>query len=366
MIATNGMSLHLLGSSHQIADLDVREKIGLTQEMIDDFYDGLGKLPGLTECVLLNTCNRTEIYGVSKDNFSLDYIHNYLSEFRQLDPEFLKMYSYRRSGEEVVRHLFEVTSGIDSQMVGETEILGQVKKAYEEARKRKFSGKIMNRLFQKGFQAAKWARTHTGISKGQVNLGNVLCELARRIFGKVSNSRLLIVGAGEVAESAMEAFKSRGSQEITVTGRTFDWCPLSRNKPDELAEKYGGYALAYSQFKNSLHHFDVILTSTSSAKSLLGEYEIKAAMAKRPAKPLFLVDASVPRNIDPRVSRIDNVFLYNMDDVSEIANENLKSRIAEVDRCRLTLSKKAIRLWSQMCSQPVNPDSSSNQSAPSL
>ena len=148
------------------------------------------------------------------------------------------------------------------------------------------------------------------------------------------------MGAGEVAESAMEAFKSRGSQEITVTGRTFDWCPLSRNKPDELAEKYGGYALAYSQFKNSLHHFDVILTSTSSGKSLLGEYEIKAAMAKRPAKPLFLVDASVPRNIDPRVSRIDNVFLYNMDDVSEIANENLKSRIAEVDRCRLTLSKR--------------------------
>ena len=149
------------------------------------------------------------------------------------------------------------------------------------------------------------ARTHTGISKAS-NLGNVLCP-ARRIFGKVSNSRLLIVGAGEVAESAMEAFKSRGSQEITVTGRTFDWCPLSRNKPDELAEKYGGYALAYSQFKNSLHHFDVI-HSTSSGKSLLGEYEIKAAMAKRPAKPLFLVDASVPRNIDPRVSRIDNVF----------------------------------------------------------
>ena len=154
----------------------------------------------------------------------------------------------------MVRHLFEVTSGIDSQMVGETEILGQVKKAYEDACERKVSGKMLNRLFKKGFQAAKWARTNTGISKGQINLGNVLCELARRIFGKVSNSRLLVIGAGEVAESAMEAFKSRGSQAITVTGRTFDWCPLSRRKPDELAEKYGGF-IAFSKFQESLHHF---------------------------------------------------------------------------------------------------------------
>ena len=365
-MSVQNQSLHLFGSSHHLADLGIREKINLPASAIDEFYQGLSQLPGLEECLLLNTCNRTEIYGAANNGFSPNLLCEYLSEFRKIDYDFLAQHSYQHSGEKVVKHLFEVSSGIDSQMVGETEILGQVKKAYEDACERNVSGKMLNRLFQRGFQAAKWARTNTGISKGQVNLGNVLCELARRIFGKVSNSRLLVIGAGDVAESAMEAFKSRGSQEITVTGRTFDWCPLSRNKPDELAEKYGGYALAYSQFKNSLHHFDVILTSTSSGKCLLGEYEIKEAMAKRPAKPLFLVDASVPRNIDPRVSRIDNVFLYNMDDVSEIANENLKSRIAEVDRCRSTLSKKAIRLWSQMCSQPVNPDSSSNQSAPSL
>ena len=133
---------------------------------------------------------------------------------------------YQREGEAVIRHLFEVTSGIDSQMVGETEIFGQVKKAYEEACNRKLSGKILNRLFQKGFQTAKWTRTNTGISRGQVNLGNVLADLARRIFGNVENCRLLIVGAGEVAENTMKSFKSRGCQELTVTGRTFDWCPL--------------------------------------------------------------------------------------------------------------------------------------------
>ena len=341
-------SLFLLGSSHQVADLAARERISLPAESIDDFYNGLSQIEGLDEYLLLNTCNRTEIYGATKENFSLDSLGQYLSEFRKLEPGFLNQHSYQRSNHEVVNHLFKVTSGIDSQMVGETEILGQVKKAYEDACKRNASGKMLNRLFQKGFQAAKWARTHTGISRGQVNLGNVLCELARRIFGNVSNCRLLVVGAGEVAESTIEAFKSRGSQAITVTGRTFDWCPLCRRKPDELAEKFGGFALSYDQFKESIHLFDVILTSTTSAKSIVEFLDVKNAMLKRPAQPLFLIDASVPRNIEEKVSKIDNVFLYNMDDVSTIANENLKSRISEVDRCKGALARRALKLWEQM------------------
>ena len=341
-------SLFLLGSSHQVADLAARERISLPADSIDAFYNGLGQIEGLDEYLLLNTCNRTEIYGASRENFSIESLLSYLSKFRKLEPEFLSKHSYQINNHEVINHLFKVTSGIDSQMIGETEILGQVKKAYDDACKRNVSGKMLNRLFQKGFQAAKWARTNTGISKGQVNLGNVLCDLARRIFGKVSNCRLLVVGAGEVAESTMEAFKSRGSQAITVTGRTFDWCPLSRRKPDELAEKFGGFALSYSQFKSSLHLFDVILTSTASGRSLIELNDIRLAMSKRPTQPLFLIDASVPRNIEEQVSKIDNVFLYNMDDVSAIANENLKSRISEVDRCRGALARRARKIWEQM------------------
>ena len=149
----NIQSLHLLGSSHHVAGLDVREKISLAQEEVDDFYKGLSSLPGLDECLLLNTCNRTEIYGASKNGFSPNILQKYLSEFRKLDPDFLLKHSYLHSGQKVVKHLFEVASGIDSQMVGETEILGQVKKAYEDACRRKVSGKMLNRLFQKGFQA---------------------------------------------------------------------------------------------------------------------------------------------------------------------------------------------------------------------
>jgi glutamyl-tRNA reductase len=263
--------------------------------------------------------------------------------------------TYQRTGAEVVRHLFEVASGIDSQMVGETEILGQLKKAYDEACERGATGKALNRLFQKSFQAAKWARTNTGISKGQVNLGNVLCELARRIFGQVDQCRLLVVGAGEVAESALEAFKSRGSEAITVTGRTFDWCPLSRRKPDELAQKFDGFTLAYFKFHESLHLFDVVLASTASSQALLTQDQVVQAMKKRPSKPLFLIDASVPRNVEEGAAGVDNVYLYNMDDVSAIANENLQSRLAEVEKCRHALSKRALRLWEQIRAQPSLP-----------
>jgi glutamyl-tRNA reductase len=347
--------LFLLGSSHQVASLHERELISLPSDDIDSFYQGLRSLPGMKECLLLNTCNRTEIYGAGNGSSPLAAVREYLRDFRQLEVDFLDRHFYQHEGEAVVRHAFEVASGIDSQMVGETEILGQVKEAYEDALGRKSSGKILNRVFQKSFQAAKWVRTNTGISRGQVNLGNVIFELARRIFGQVEECRFLVVGAGEVAESAMKSFNSRGCQSITVTGRTFDWCPLSRRKPDELAEKFGGFALSFEKFQDSLHLFDIILTSTASGKIMIGVDQIKQAMKRRPSKPLFLIDASVPRNIEEHAANTDNVYLYNMDDVSAIANENLKSRKAEVDRCRGALANRALKLWEQMVNQPNPP-----------
>ena len=158
-----------------------------------------------------------------------------------------------------------------------------------------------------------------------------------------------------MAESALEAFKSRGSEAITITGRTFDWCPLSRRKPDELAQKFDGFTLAYSKFHDSLHLFDVVLVSTASKQALLTREQAEIAMSKRPSKPLFLIDASVPRNVEELTSKVNNVFLYNMDDISSIANENLQTRLAEVDRCRVALSQKAVQLWEQIRTQASLP-----------
>ena len=162
---TDEPKLFLLGSSHRVASLEERELISLPTEQVDLFYQGLRSLPGMEECLLLNTCNRTEIYGAGNGGSPLPAVRDYLRDFRQLEVDFLNRHFYQREGEAVVRHAFEVASGIDSQMVGETEILGQVKEAYEDALRRKSAGKLLNRMFQKSFQAAKWARTHTGISK---------------------------------------------------------------------------------------------------------------------------------------------------------------------------------------------------------
>ena len=345
---TDEPKLFLLGSSHRVASLEERELISLPTEQIDLFYQGLRSLPGMEECLLLNTCNRTEIYGAGNGGSPLPAVRDYLRDFRQLEVDFLNRHFYQREGEAVVRHAFEVASGIDSQMVGETEILGQVKEAYEDALRRKSAGKLLNRMFQKSFQAAKWARTHTGISKGQVNLGNVICELTRRIFGDVSSSRLLIVGSGEVAELAMGAFHSRNCHEITVTGRTFE-------NARHLAEKVNAATLDFESFRKSLHLFDVVVTSTSGNDPVLSRETIRSALSMRPARPLFLIDVAVPRDIDEGVSELENVYLYNMDDVSAIANENLKSRMAEVERCKGALAHRAIRLWEQMTNQPSPP-----------
>ena len=347
-MATEPQSLFLLGSSHRVASLEERERINLPADSMESFYEGLRALPGMEECLVLNTCNRTEIYGTGNGSAPLDAARKYLADFRQLEPDFLERHFYQREGEAVVRHAFEVASGIDSQMVGETEILGQVKAAYDDALQRKSAGKILNRVFQKSFQAAKWARTHTGISRGQVNLGNVICELARRIFGEVAASRLLVIGSGEVAETALTAFHSRGNRAITVTGRTFE-------KARGLAEGVGGSTLSFNAFRDSLHLFDVVICSTAGEDAILSRDAVRTSIAKRPARPLFLIDVAMPRDVEESAGELDNVYLYNLDDVSSIANENLKSRQSEVARCREALAKRAERIWGQLGASPRSP-----------
>ena len=342
-MASEDPAVFLLGSSHRVASLEERERINLPADSIDDFYGGLRELPGMEECLLLNTCNRTEIYGVGNGASPLKAAREYLADFRKVEADFLERHLYQREGESVIRHAFEVTSGIDSQMVGETEILGQVKAAYDDALGRKSVGKILNRLFQKSFQAAKWARTNTGISRGQVNLGNVICELTRRIFGDVAASRLLIIGAGEVAELALTAFHSRGCRAITVTGRSFD-------KASALAEGVDGATLGFDAFRESLHLFDVVICSTAGDDPVLKRDTIRSALAKRPARPLFLIDVAMPRDVEESADELENVYLYNLDDVSAIANENLESRKSEVTRCREVLAKRASRIWDQLSS----------------
>jgi len=226
-------------------------------------------------------------------------------------------------------------------MVGETEILGQLKQAYTAARDAQCAGNVFTRLFEKSFQAAKAARSQTAITRGQISIGNITVDLASRIFGKLDKSRVLLIGSGEVGEKTAQALKSRGVGDISVSSRTFE-------NAHRLAHSLGGSAIDFEDFKSQLAHFDIIIGSTAAPGTILSREVIEATMEQRPERPCFLIDLALPRDIDPSVEAVENVYLYNLDDLSKIANENLTARTAEIEKAREILKKHAWNLWLQL------------------
>jgi len=234
-----------------------------------------------------------------------------------------------------------VASGLDSQMVGETQILGQMKGSYAQAVKDNSVGPVLHRLFQKAFQAAKWARTETKIGTGQVSIGNVAVELASRIFGKLTVSRTLVIGSGEVGQEVAKAFRSRGVACMSIASRTTE-------RADVLAKEVDGLVIPFSTWMESLPYTDIGIFATSSPTALLDKLSSLEAMKKRPRRPLFLIDLAMPRNIDQSVEDLDNIYLYNLEDLADIANENLLNRKREVESCLKHLDTKAQYLWDKL------------------
>ena len=226
-------------------------------------------------------------------------------------------------------------------MIGETDILGQMKQAYARAKETHCTGTILNRLFEKSFQAAKSVRTKTKIAHGQVSIGNIAVDLGNRIFGNLSNSRVLLVGSGDVAEKTAQSLKSRGVADITVTSRKFENAHI-------LAHKFGGAAIEFSDFVPQLKRFDIVISSTAASETIIDQNMIKDTLKNRPDQPFFLIDLALPRDIDPGVDAFENVYLYNLDDLSAIANENIEMRKAEIDQARQILKAHAWSLWLQL------------------
>ena len=326
-------SLFILGVNHRSAPLAIREQLAIG-ERLPLAYRGLRGLPGVEEGLLLNTCNRFECYGVSRRPQCQEELTRFFHRFQSIDRELFFQHSYWRCGMPVIQHLFEVASGIDSQRVGETEILGQVKAAYQVAIEQKSVGSLLHKIFQKSFQAAKWVRTHTQINQGQVSIGTVAVELAERIFGNLRTSQVLLLGLGEVGQQTLKALKSRGSDSISITSRTI-------SKAKQLAEKFGGSALALDELSSVvLSDFDILICSASADRYVLEEAVIAAALRCRPHRPFFIIDLALPRNIPPSVAHLPNAFLYNLDDLAIIADHNQKLREREAQRCRLMLSER--------------------------
>ncbi|HVS51361.1 MAG TPA: glutamyl-tRNA reductase [Opitutaceae bacterium] len=341
-MSTDG--LFVIGATHHRAPLAVREKLSLSADGAAALRVELAQIAGLKEFAVLSTCNRVEFYGVGANGDTAARVTAAFCARQQFDAAEFEKFRLNLRGREAVQHLLEVSSGLDSQMVGETEIFGQVKDAYAEAQARGSTGPVLNRVFQKGFQAAKHVRTHTAITTGQVSVANVAVDLALTIFGALKQTRILLLGAGEIGEKTAKAFQSRGAAALTVASRRFE-------RAMELASALGASAMPFEQREARLAEFDVVVCATSAPDVVVSHAVTRAAMQKRPARPLFFIDQALPRDVDPAVSEIQNVFLYNLDDLAKIADENRAAREAEIAKCRTIVAEKADNLWRQVAPQ---------------
>lgn len=333
--------LVLVGATHHTAPLEVRERLALPRDKQEALAAALRAAGAVAEFCAINTCNRVEIYATAPDAQAGERITAEFCRLLGLPRAEFEAASLRLGGAAAVRHLFEVAAGLDSQMVGEAEILGQVKEAYAAAQAGGTVGGTLNRVFQKAFQSAKLVRSETSIGEGQVNVATVAVATAEKIFGSLHKNRVLVVGAGDIAEKTAKALKSREAGDVTFCNRT-------QARAEELARDFGGKILAYEQLTAALHGFDIVVGSTASPEPVVRVPHAHAAMHQRPSRPLFLIDLALPRDFEAGVADLPNVFLYNLDDLARIADENIAQRKAEIVRARSLVAGRADAIWQKV------------------
>src|SRR5262252_2694391 len=312
------MNLVCIGLSHHTANVATREQFAgnATAESIT-------RHAGCAEALLLTTCNRVEVYAVSEKRISTDEIARCLIAKTNRNPHNKAPPFYRYENNKCVQHLFRVASGLDSMVVGESEIFGQAKKAYESARTSGAVGPYLHRLFQRAFRVAKQVRTHTDIARGAVSVGSVAVELAQRIFGKLTDCKVLVLGAGETSERTTRALVSRGVKDLRVSNRSLD-------RARELAQTIGGRDVPFDDWVAQCREIDILLTSTASDMPLLTAGILAPMLRERLDRPLFVIDIAVPRDVDPSVNELEGVYLYNIDSIRSVAQQSLALRQQQV------------------------------------
>jgi glutamyl-tRNA reductase len=312
------MNLFCVGLSHHTTSVEARERFAghaATECTL--------RRCGCAEALLLSTCNRVEVYGAAETRVPTEEIARSLA--RSGDGQLVNDLSvfYRRENSDCAQHLFRVASGLDSMVVGETEILGQAKKAYEAARTSGGVGPFLHRLFQRAFRVAKHVRTHTEITRGSVSVGSVAVELAGKIFGNLSGCKVLLLGAGEMSERTARAFVSRGVTDLRVSNR-------SQERAGRLAQTVGGSSIAFDEWRDQCREIDILLTSTSSEVPLLVRENLEPILRDRVNRPLFIIDIAVPRDVDSNVDELEGVYLYDIDSLQAIAEQSLAQRRQQV------------------------------------
>ncbi|HOX55552.1 MAG TPA: glutamyl-tRNA reductase [Candidatus Paceibacterota bacterium] len=349
------MKLFLAGLSYRTAPVELREKLAVHPSRLRCSGCRLKVGGNLDELVLLSTCNRVEIYGVAeKVNGNIQRL---FEQFSTGEAD-LAAHLYVKEGAEAIEHLFSVASGLDSMVLGETEITGQVKQAYLAAQAAKLTGRVTNRLFQTALQAAKEIRTQTGIGRGATSVGSVAVELAERIFDRdLATRTVMILGAGKMGEACVRHLAKKGARSILVSNRSYD-------RALNLAAEFGGRAVRFDDCLPAMAAADIVVSSTGSPQTILHREEVARVMARRRDRPLFLIDIAVPRDIAPDVEQLDSVYLYNVDHLEAIVRENVRQREQELARCRAIISERTAALMARLTPAPAKDGAARQQSPP--
>ncbi len=317
------LDIVLLGLNHKTAPVALRERLAFSKEDAAYAMEALIKYKEISEVLLFSTCNRVEILLVTDDGSgAAELAKSVVSELKDVTVSQFEAALYTYSGEDAVRHVFRVTSSLDSMMVGEPQILGQIKDAYQMATLKKSSGVMLNRLLHRAFFVAKRIRSETGIGDNAVSISYAAIELGRKIFGTLEGKKVLLIGAGEMAELAVEHLIRNRAGDILVANRTFE-------RGVDLAKKFNGKAIRFEEISESLKFIDIIISSTGSPDFVIKRDQVKQVMRSRRNQSLFFIDIAVPRDIDPDINRLNNSYVYDIDDLKGVIEENIEERNKE-------------------------------------
>ncbi|HTZ17157.1 MAG TPA: glutamyl-tRNA reductase [Dissulfurispiraceae bacterium] len=331
------MNILVIGLSHKTATVELRERLAFGGDRLEQGLLGLTQLKGVNEAALLSTCNRVEIYSAVRDrSAAAEGVKEFISSFHNIGRSDFEKSLYVHSNSDAVRHVFRVASSLDSMIVGEPQILGQLKDAFEFALSKKTTGVILNRLMKKAISTAKRVRTETRIAENAVSISFAAVELAKKIFTELAGKSFMLLGAGEMAELAARHLVNNGVTDVKVANRTYA-------RGCELAQEFSGKPVRFDDFLNELVRTDILICSTGAPSYVLLKDQMQRVMKERKHKPVFLIDISVPRNIDPAINKLDNVYLYNVDDLQEVVDTNILERKKEAAKAETIIDEEVAK-----------------------
>jgi glutamyl-tRNA reductase len=343
------MELLVIGLNHNTAPIEIRECLAFPEDKLGEALSKVHALSSVKEDMIVSTCNRVEVYAATREtDKAVHDLKEFLCQYHGISLKEFEKSLYTHIGEEAVRHIFRVASSLDSMVLGEPQILGQIKEAYDISQQANTSGLILHRLLHRAFHVAKRVRTETKIAISAVSVSSVAVALAEKIFGTLEKKTVLLIGAGEMCELAARHLVAGGVEKMLVTNRTYE-------RAVSLAQEFSGEAIPFEDMPQGLKKADIVMSATNSPQYLIGHDQITKVMKDRRQKPIFFIDIADPRDIEPKVGDVENVYLYNMDDLQKVANENVKDREKEAQKAETLVQDEVVKFVTWYRSLEVTP-----------